>query len=190
MVLWSLEWKGRPYSIACEVIWPETLLIIFMEISYIDCEYDPSGNGHEISCHDCSYLWCYSKHARDIWENAAESCILILCLIEVDCCQFKQLLWGTKYYVNWGVSMVVLTVVKSILYCIVLKGWSLLPNALRPFQIYCAPLNLGIRMWICRLNFVQRPIFSGWKNPSTSARFEPTLDLEASRLPRDHQGRL
>ena len=29
------------------------------------------------------------------------------------------------------------------LYCIVLKGWSLLPNALRPFQIYCAP-----RIWV------------------------------------------
>jgi len=32
-----------------------------------------------------------------------------------------------------------------ILYCIVLKGWSLLPNALRPFEIHCAPPNLGIR---------------------------------------------
>ena len=85
------------------------------------------------------------------------------------------------------------------LYCIVLKGWSLLPNALRPFQIYCAPPNLGIRTWICRLNFPWRPIFSGlrfcnepdiselqvppggrvlrifmsWKNPSTSPGFEP-----------------
>ena len=28
--------------------------------------------------------------------------------------------------------------------CIELKGWSLLPNALLPFQIYCAPPNLGI----------------------------------------------
>ena len=49
------------------------------------------------------------------------------------------------------------------LYCIVfvLLGWSLLPNALRPFKIYCAPPNLGItRTWICRLNFAQRPIFS------------------------------
>ena len=45
--------------------------------------------------------------------------------------------------------------------CIILLGWSLLPNALRPFQIYCAPPNLGIRTWICRLNFAQRPIFSG-----------------------------
>ena len=26
-----------------------------------------------------------------------------------------------------------------------LVGWSLLPNALRPFKIYCAPPNLGIR---------------------------------------------
>jgi hypothetical protein len=29
------------------------------------------------------------------------------------------------------------------LYCIVLKGWSFLPYALGPFQIYCASLNLG-----------------------------------------------
>ena len=27
----------------------------------------------------------------------------------------------------------------------VLMGWLLLPNALRLFQIYCAPPNLGIR---------------------------------------------
>ena len=48
-----------------------------------------------------------------------------------------------------------------ILYLFVLMGCSLLPNALRTFQIYCAPPNLGIRTWICRLNFAQRPIFSG-----------------------------
>ena len=76
------------------------------------------------------------------------------------------------------------------------------------FEIYCAPPNLGIRTWIFLLNFDQRPIFSGlrlfnepeisdsgsqlkippgglvlkiftsWKNPSTSAGFEP-----ASMLP-------
>ena len=46
--------------------------------------------------------------------------------------------------------------------CIVLMGRSLLPNPLRPFQIYCAPPNLGItRTRICRLNFAQRPIFLG-----------------------------
>ena len=39
-------------------------------------------------------------------------------------------------------------------------GWSLLPNALRLFKIYCAPSNLGIaRAWMCRLNFAQSPIF-------------------------------
>jgi hypothetical protein len=44
----------------------------------------------------------------------------------------------------------------------VLMGWSLLPNALRPTKIYYAPPNLGItRTSICRLNFAQRPIFSG-----------------------------
>jgi hypothetical protein len=33
-----------------------------------------------------------------------------------------------------------------VVFCIlfVLIGWSLLPNALRPFQIYCAPPKLGI----------------------------------------------
>ena len=30
------------------------------------------------------------------------------------------------------------------LYLYLLKEWSLLPNALRPFKIYCAPPNLGI----------------------------------------------
>ena len=48
-----------------------------------------------------------------------------------------------------------------VLYCIVLKGWSLLPNALQPFQIYWAPPNLDIRTWICRLHFDRKPIFSG-----------------------------
>ena len=44
----------------------------------------------------------------------------------------------------------------------VLMRWSLLPNAQWPFQIYCAPPNLGItRTWMCWLNFAQRPIFSG-----------------------------
>ena len=56
--------------------------------------------------------------------------------------------------------------------CIVLMGWSLLPNALRLFQINCAPPNLGItRTWIYRLNFAQRPIFSGlrfFKEPEIS----------------------
>ena len=35
----------------------------------------------------------------------------------------------------------------------------LLHNALRPFQIYCAPPNLDIRTWICRLNFAHRTNF-------------------------------
>ena len=56
--------------------------------------------------------------------------------------------------------------------CIVLMGWSLLSNALQPFQIYCAPTNLDItRTWIFRLNFAQGPIFSGLKffnEPETS----------------------
>ena len=44
-----------------------------------------------------------------------------------------------------------------------LMGLSLLPNAPRPFKIYCAPPNLGItRTWICRLHFGQKPIFQAW----------------------------
>ena len=58
---------------------------------------------------------------------------------------------------RYRVTFCVLTIV---FYCIVLMGWSLLPNALRPFKIYCALPNLGItRTRIWRLNFAQRPIF-------------------------------
>ena len=32
-----------------------------------------------------------------------------------------------------------------LVFVFVLMGWSLLPNALRPFEIYCGPPNLGIR---------------------------------------------
>ena len=93
------------------------------------------------------------------------------------------------------------------MYCIfvfVLMGWSLLPNALRNFQIYCAPPNLGIRTWICRLNLglgtpslksLSENLCSGLLRPEKIHRFQSslnprTLDLEASTLPRDHRGRL
>ena len=90
------------------------------------------------------------------------------------------------------------------MYCIVWKGWLLLPNA--------TP-NLGItRTWICGLNFAifsgfkffNKPeisdsgpqlkvptgglvlrIFTSWKYPSTSAGFEP-----ANLGSRDHRDRL
>ena len=84
------------------------------------------------------------------------------------------------------------------------------------FQIYCAPPNLAItRTWICRLNVAQRPIFSGlnlrlgthglmslpedlssgFLHPEKIHRPQSglnprTLDLEASKLPQDHRGRL
>ena len=56
-----------------------------------------------------------------------------------------------------------LFLVQQYLYFVfVLMGWSLLPNALRPYKIYCAPSNLCIaRTSICRLHFPQRPVFSG-----------------------------
>ena len=93
--------------------------------------------------------------------------------------------------------VVLVRTVNVFMYCIVLMGWSLLPNALRPFQDLLCSANLSItRTWICRLNFAQRPFFSGlrlfnepeisdslkvppgglvlriftsWKNPSTSS---------------------
>ena len=47
------------------------------------------------------------------------------------------------------------------------------------FKIYCAPMNLGItRTWICRLNFGQRPIFSGlrcFNEPEISYSGPPPL---------------
>ena len=45
------------------------------------------------------------------------------------------------------------------LYWIVLMGWSLLPNALRPFQIYFAPPNLGIRTWVMPIKFCSGAYF-------------------------------
>ena len=58
-------------------------------------------------------------------------------------------------------------------------GWSLLSNALRHFMIYCASQNLGItRTWICRLNFPQRPVFSGlmfFNEPEISDSEPPAL---------------
>ena len=77
--------------------------------------------------------------------------------------------------------------------------------ALRPFKINCAPPNLVIRTWLCRLNFAQRLFFSGlrffnepeiqirdpqlkvppgglvlriftsWKNPSTLSDLKPWI---------------
>ena len=73
-------------------------------------------------------------------------------------------------FIFWKYVTVCLLVFNKLLFSIhllcyedvfVLKGWSLLPNALWPFKIYCAPPNLGIRTSICRLKFAQRPIFSG-----------------------------
>ena len=51
-----------------------------------------------------------------------------------------------------------------VLYCIILMGWSLLPNVLQPFKIYYALPNLGIaRTWKCRLNFAQRSVITGFR---------------------------
>ena len=53
-------------------------------------------------------------------------------------------------------------------------------NALWPFQIYCAPQNLGItRTWICRLNFAQRPFFQAWGSSTSlkSQTWDPQLQV-------------
>ena len=70
---------------------------------------------------------------------------------------------------------------RTLLYCIALYCRAghccpMQPNALRTFQIYCAPPNLGIRTWICRLNFAQRLIFSG-------LRFFNEPEISDSRTP-------
>ena len=79
-ISWSLDWKGRPYSMACEVTWPESPSLFSMGISKVICVWDPSRNGHEISCQNCSCLWYYSKHIRDICQGMAESCMPMLSL--------------------------------------------------------------------------------------------------------------
>ena len=68
--------------------------ITSMGISKFTCVWDPSRNGHGISCQNCSCLWYYSKHTRDICQGAAESCAqMSYCTcIEVGGRQFEQLL--------------------------------------------------------------------------------------------------
>ena len=70
-----------------------------------------------------------------------------------------------------------------LLYCIVLMGWSLLPNALRPFWDLLCFVNLGItRTWICRLNFAQRPIFSGLRFFNKPEISDPQLKVPPGGL--------
>ena len=85
------------------------------------------------------------------------------------------------------------------IFCICFDGVVIAAQRTATFlKINCAPSNLGIRTWMCRLNFAQRPIISGlrffnepeisdsgpleglvlriytsWQNPSTSVGFEP-----------------
>ena len=56
-ISWSLDWKERPYSMACEVTWPESPSLFSIGIFEVSCVWDPSGNGHGISCQNCSCLW-------------------------------------------------------------------------------------------------------------------------------------
>ena len=53
--------------------------------------------------------------------------------------------------------------------CIVLMGWSLLPNALRPFwDLLCSP-NVDTRTWICRL-ILLRDLFFQVRGSLTSLK--------------------
>ena len=67
-----------------------------------------------------------------------------------------------------------------VLYFIVLKGWSLLPNALRPSQhLLCSPEFRYARTWICRLNFAQRSMFQAWGSLTSlkSQTWDPQLKV-------------
>ena len=80
-------------------------------------------------------------------------------------------------YILFPIPLGLLTFICIVLYCIVLKGWSLLSKyVLRTFQIYFAPPNLDItRKRIRLLNFAQRPIF--FRLEVTSLKSQ-TLDLQ------------
>ena len=76
----SLDMQGRLYSMACEVTWSESPSLFSMGINKVTCVWDSSWNGHRIGCQNCSCLWYYSKHIRDICQSAAESCTSMSCL--------------------------------------------------------------------------------------------------------------
>ena len=124
-----------------------------------------------------------------------------------------------KTFVTWTFNVIKNRLKRGELYCIDGVVIAALMHC-DLFEIYWAPLNLGItRTSICRLNFAQRPIFSGlrfFNEPKILDSGSPaplpedlcsgflrpekihrpqsglnprTLDLEASTLPRDHRGR-
>ena len=71
--------------------------------------------------------------------------------------------------------------------CILLFWWGghCCPMLCDLFKIYCASRNLGItRTWICRLNFAQRPIFSGSRffNEPEISDSEPKLKVPPGGL--------
>ena len=70
--------------------------------------------------------------------------------------------------------------------CIVLMGWSLLPNALRPFsRSIVLPPNLGItRTWICQLILLRSLFFQAWGSLRSlkSQTREPRLKIPPKGL--------
>ena len=82
--------------------------------------------------------------------------------------------WSVRNNILYAVSSAYTKMYVSMsVFVFVLMGWSLLPNALRPFwDLLCSP-KLDTRTWICRLNFAQGPIFSGlrfFNEPEISRR--------------------
>ena len=60
-----------------------------------------------------------------------------------------------------------------VLFAFVFMGWSLLPNAMRPFKIYCAPPNLDItRTWICWLKFSDLRLLTSLKSQTRDPQFK------------------
>ena len=102
-------------------------------------------------------------------------------------CASMQTSFGDKrphQTVSYEVSRIFLSRI-CIVFVFVSMGWSLLPNALRPFRIYCAPPNLGItRTWICGLNFAQKPIFQAWGSLTSlkSQARDPQLKVSSGGL--------
>ena len=73
-------------------------------------------------------------------------------------------------------------------FCICFDGVVIAAQCTLAFSdLMCSP-NLGIRMWICQLNFAQRPIFQAWDS-LTSLKFQ-TRDLQLKVRPGGHVFRI
>ena len=83
--IWMLYFRKAGFEVEAlflglEVIWPESSSLSSMAISKVTCVWDPSWNGHRISCQNCSCIWYYSQHIRDICQGTTEFCTPMSCL--------------------------------------------------------------------------------------------------------------